>query len=490
MNAPVSVKSAECIQPGRFEPVRHFYPKVLNSQIHPMVRFFMGMSNERIVERIRHLNPQVNADALAQRLSHVPRHLRWAGCDLMHVTNEVGHRQMIVIETNSCPSGQKSMPLYEEFQEDGGYGILVEHAFKSLLDRKRSLPEGGLAVIYDKNEMEASGYAAAIASAMEEPVWLARWDDHDPDPPTRFKDRVLEVRDASGVWRPIRAAMRYVTQRPWNRLAIHTKTQILNPVVVCLAGGRNKMIAAKAYEFFNAKQEFEGSGLTVNTPETYRDVRLNEVPLWVNSLGGRAVVKVPYSNAGQGVYTITNEAELEAFMKEEHRYGRFIVQSLIGNYEWSSRSEGRGRLYHVGTIPDKRLRSYVADLRMMVVAGPAGFRPVAIYARRAREPLATKLNEEESSWSILGTNLSLKNPDGSWGSDTERLMLMDRKDFNRLGVSLDGLIEAYVQTVLSVTAIDELAMSLFTKKGRFRKKLFASLNEDQALLDEILVDAP
>ncbi|MBU0551611.1 hypothetical protein KKB55_07400 [Myxococcota bacterium] len=488
MSATHQPRCAERLLPGRFEPVRHFYPKVLNAQIHPMVRFFMGLSNERIVERYRHLNPQIDAAALSARLSCEPRHLRWAGCDLMHVTTEIGHRQMTVIETNSCPSGQKSMPLYEEFQEDGGYGILVDRAFKGLLERKRNLPEGGLAVIYDKNEMEASGYAAAIASAMNEPVWLARWDDNDPSPPARFQDRVLEVRDEAGAWHPIRAAMRYVTQRPWNRLPIHTRTQILNPVIVCLAGGRNKMIAAKAYEFFNAKQEFEGSGLIIHTPETYRDVRLNEVPLWVKSLGGRAVVKVPYSNAGQGVYTITSEAELEAFMQVEHHYERFIVQSLVGNYEWSSQSEGRGRLYHVGTIPDKHLNSYVADLRMMVVAGPGGFRPVAIYARRARAPLTTQLSEAHSSWDILGTNLSIKNADGSWGSDTDRLMLMDRKDFNRLGVGLDGLIEAYIQTILSVTAIDELADSLFTKKGRFRKQLFSSLNEDQALIDEILVD--
>jgi hypothetical protein len=31
-------------------------------------------------------------------------------------------------------------------------------------------------------------------------------------------------------------------------------------------------------------------------------------------------VKVPYSNAGQGVYTITNEAELEAMMAEPEMY--------------------------------------------------------------------------------------------------------------------------------------------------------------------------
>ena len=36
-----------------------------------------------------------------------------------------------------------------------------------------------------------------------------------------------------------------------------------------------------------------------------------QVPLYVRSMGYFAVVKIPYSNAGQGVYTITSKAELE-----------------------------------------------------------------------------------------------------------------------------------------------------------------------------------
>ena len=67
-------------------------------------------------------------------------------------------------------------------------------------------------------------------------------------------------------------------------------------------------------------------------------------------------------------------------------------------------------------------------------------------------------------------------------------MLTDRKDFNKLGLGLDDLIEAYIQTVLSTIAIDKMSKTLFNSKGRFRAKLFKSLNNDQALLDEIVVD--
>ncbi len=37
---------------------------------------------------------------------------------------------------------------------------------------------------------------------------------------------------------------------------------------------------------------------------------------------------------------------------------------------------------------------------------------------------------------------------------------MDSRDFNRLGLGLDDLIEAYLQTVLAVTSIDRMAQGL------------------------------
>lgn len=91
-------------------------------------------------------------------------------------------------------------------------------------------------------------------------------------------------------------------------------------------------MASRAYDFFNA--ELEGSGLSVRIPETIRNVGKSEIPLWVESMGGHAVIKVPYSNAGQGVYTITTKDELKEFMEVNHHYDKFIVQSLVGNASW------------------------------------------------------------------------------------------------------------------------------------------------------------
>jgi hypothetical protein len=477
-----SKKDAVLVQPGEFEGHKHWYPKALNATIHPMVHFFLNLKRERIINRYCHLHPMVKPEVLNEILSYRSKYFHWAGADLLNVTSAGGKRQMVVIENNSCPSGQKSMPLVDDTQEQGSYRLLIERTFKPLLKNLRLPVKGGIAVLYDKNPMETTGYASVIADVLGEQVYLTPFYADDPDPPVKFEDGILFIREAEGNWKPIRLAFRYVTQKPWNRIPVQTRTRILNPIVACLAGGRNKMIAAKAYDLYNS--QIEQFGLKINIPETIWDVSKNEIPLWVRKLGGQAVVKVPYSNAGQGVFTIVTEEELDAFMKLEFDYDQFIVQSLIGNYNWSSITKA-GRLYHVGTIPNERGNTYVADLRMMVSSSEKGIRPLCVYARRAEKPLLDQIETGQDSWSMLGTNLSIKRPDGGWDSDTNRLVLMDRRDFNKLGVGLDDLIEAYIQTVLSMVAIDKMSSNLMNKQGKFRVRLFKSLNDDPALLDEI-----
>lgn len=472
------------IRSGSFEADNHWYPKALNATINPMVSYFLNMNKTSIIERYGHLHPTINISRLEEVLNHRPKFFRWAGADLINVTSLDGRRQMVVIENNSCPSGQKSMPLLDDHDELGGYRKLIEDTFIPTMKRHRLIP-GVTAVLYDKNPMEASGYAATLAELLDEEIYYIYFPKEGYSEYLRFNDGILQLKTREDIWIDIAAAFRYVTQKPWSRIPIHTKTKILNPVLACISGGRNKMVAAKAYNIFNS--DLDGSGLQIKTPETIWDVSKNEIPIWVRKMGGQAVIKVPYSNAGQGVYTIINEKELEAFMLRDFEYDQFIVQSLIGNYTWSS-TGSQGKLYHVGTIPSKKGRTYVHDLRMMVHSTENGLRPLCVYARRAAAPLAREVNDSTDSWQMLGTNLSIKDDRGGWDSDTTRLLLMDRRDFNKLGVGLDDLIEAYIQTVLSTIAIDRMAKTFINSSGKFRKKLFQSFNNDQHLMDEILIN--
>lgn len=474
--------TSQIVLPGEFEPVRHYYTKVLNATIHPVLRYFFNLGNRRIAERYTHLNPQVSLTSVLDAMEYQPRYFYWGGSDLMVTTTDRGRREIVVIETNSSPSGQKSMPLLTEEDEKGGYGKLISQSFLPALKR-RKLPRGKFAVIYDKNSMETSGYAAALADATGEPVIWATFDDSEKGANAKVDDQgVLHIL-VNGTWEPISAAFRYVTQRPWNRIPALTKTFIYNPVIACLSGGRNKLLAAKAYDFHNGF--LSSTGLKIRMPETIWDATRAEVPIWIQRMGGRGVVKVPYSNAGQGVFTITSASELARFMEIEHPYNQFIVQALIGNHGWSSYSSS-GRHFHIGTVPDKKGNIFVTDLRFMVGSGAQGFFPVSIYARRAPEPLSPEIHSATESWPMLGTNLSYKEAKGDWNTETARLLLMDSRDFNKLGIGLDDLIEGYIQTVLAITAIDKMAINLVSQKGAFRKRLFGSLNHDARLLDEIM----
>jgi hypothetical protein len=167
-------------------------------------------------------------------------------------------------------------------------------------------------------------------------------------------------------------------------------------------------------------------------------------------------------------------------MNTKHHYDKFIVQSLVGNSKWSSDTQ-TGKFYHVGTVPDRKNETYVADIRLMVGGFENGFTPIALYARRARSPLTDELHG--NSWDMLGTNLSVKKG-SEWGSDVQRLLIMDQKDFNKLGIGLDDLIDAYVQTVLCTIAIDKMSQKLL-RDDKFDWDLFSSLDNDEALLAEL-----
>lgn len=94
------------------------------------------------------------------------------------------------------------MPLLQENDEYGGYGIVLDHTFRGLLSQvDKSL--GGLAVVFDKNLMEASGYAAVMADLMKEPIYLVEYHAEDEDPNVKWQDRLLYVRDEKKGWREL-----------------------------------------------------------------------------------------------------------------------------------------------------------------------------------------------------------------------------------------------------------------------------------------------
>ena len=393
------------------------------------------------------------------------------------------------------------MPLLDENDPHGSYRRLVEKTFKPMLEEHESqlgplkIPNGKLAVVYDKNLMETSGYAATIADVFGESVFLVAYHSQEKEPHVRFVEngQVMQIRCHGNEWINIRGCFRYVTQKPWDRLPLSkVRTLIMNPVVCCMAGGRNKLLASVAYDMFNGKF----NTLSIHTPRTISHVAKKDVPEWVAKFGGCAVVKQPYSNAGQGVWCVTKQQELDEFMNDQDddqdQYEQYIVQSLIGHSKWSSSSSSlhnstTAPLYHVGTVPNSKRNIYVADLRMMIHYDyeKGQFYPLALYARKAKSPLTEHI-DGTNSWDVLGTNLSVKLGAGKWDTEQDRLIICDRKHFSKLGLGVDNLIEAYIQSVLATVAIDGYATDLLMEDGlRFNRGQFFNVNRDRVLLNEL-----
>ncbi|CAF0716550.1 unnamed protein product [Brachionus calyciflorus] len=468
---------------NEFEPSNHYYSKALKYPMSKIGSNFFNLDNEQILIRYSRLKPFVDIEYLRKILNYKCKFYTWGGCDLFKVIDKYGNNQMILIESNTCASGIKSTPLINPEDKFGSYRKLVDNFYGIFKKSDSSL--GDLAVIYDQNLLEASGYCSCLAEVSNEKVWLIQYLDNSTN--VKWLNGVMFLCDENSTWHSIRACIRLITQQPWKKIPLNTKTLIVNPIITCLAGGRNKNIASYAYKLFNNEQIKNSTNLYIKEPYSLINVSKKEIPFIFENdvnLNKKCVIKVPYDNSGQGVYTIINEFELEEFMSVDHNYEKFVVQSLCGDFNWSS-----GEYFHLGTLPDRKNNEiYAFDVRMLVISNENGFSPVSINFRRARRPLKSDLKNGESSWDILGTNLSSTLSKNVWVVDEDRLLVLNESDFAHLGLGLDDLIESYVQTVMAIVAIDQLCIRLYDDTtGEFNFELFNKLNPDVSLLNEIWV---
>lgn len=104
---------------------------------------------------------------------------------------------MIIIESGSSPAGQNAMPLLDINKRQNGYKFVIQTAFKQALkDSDSSL--GELAVVYNmvEDEMEATGYAAAISEETKEHVWIVMLqEDTKYEQPIKWENQVMYIQD-------------------------------------------------------------------------------------------------------------------------------------------------------------------------------------------------------------------------------------------------------------------------------------------------------
>lgn len=444
------------ISPGEFNPDLHYYEKVKNKTIHPDVKIFLSYTKNDLIDKYVEQHKNIDKKTLENILIYQPKHFYWSGVDLYKTESN----KMIILETNSCPSGQKSMP---DDIPGHRYTLLMQQFL--YLSKTKSHIKGSLAVIYDINQMELSGYAKQLANLANEPVYYIEIHEKE-NKHIYWENGVLFVLN-DGTYIPIRAAFRFVTQKPWLKIPVKTQTFIYNPVIACLAGGRNKLIANKAYDNFN--DEFSNTGIKIHKPLTLTDIDLKDIAEHVRNMNYCSVIKIPYSNSGQEVFIIRCEKDLNDFLREVNNftYKKCIIQELITPK---------------CTEPDTSGNKYIYDLRFMNYHNGSNYVPLIMYARKAKSHFSNE--NMASSKDMYLTNLSERITGGGWVHHSERLILLDEKEYIMLNINIDNLVEAYFQCVFATIAIDKMADSLY--KDDFNIELFTKLNDDTSLITEII----
>ncbi len=347
------------------------------------------------------------------------------------------------------------MPRLHGESPSGGYQRLIDTLFPT------TGHAGSLAVLYDKNPQEVRAYAATLAEMSGRAVHLVPIFSGAVDEVLKFTSGAMQVRGPEG-WVTITAALRYVTDQPWLSLPLRSTSVLLNPLSACLSGGRNKHLASVAYQRFT--ETWNDSHLAIRFPSTQSGLTTEQAAAAIASAGHRGIIKTPYGHAGEGVFPIVSADGLTRWLAEVDENRGWVVQELIAEDHLTAHAEygGSARIY---------------DLRLLVAAGSEGFRPIAGFARQARSELAFPL-QQKAVRDQLVTNLSYRDTRGEWATDTSRVVPLDETHFESLMLTLDDLVEAYVQSVMSVVAIDQLATSLSDDRDRFDLAAFHALNDD------------
>jgi hypothetical protein len=422
---------------------------------------FLSLSVDDICKLYCENVKNIEYEDLIKILKYVPKYLFSSGADLMKVTDR-GEEKYCLIEVNSVATGVFGFPMLNS--EYNPYQRIIEDSFSFLI---KEIPKGTgvIAILSDQIYKEVLGYCAMLPKILNESVYLIDLKDMKKAAEYyRVGNEYLEIK-LNGKWTPIRAAIKYVQDQPWLKMPIISKTFIFNNLLGCLCGGRNKSMANIAYKKLESSLP---KGVNINHPYTESNLTKKQVLKLVEKRG-IGVVKGLYSNSGREVFFLIKDRDIKEFEDTEFEYDNFIYQDLIGHQNWISDYEKTERFCH--------FYDYVYDIRLVISYTQEGFKPISILSRRAPKPLNPNLDEISDFKEMLLTNLSSC-------EDPNRFILYDQKTVDLLGITLQDLIECYVQAVLATVSVDSLCKDM-VKDGKFDINSFSELNSDKKIVEEL-----
>jgi hypothetical protein len=388
-------------------------PVAQGASMAPELRECLHLSPEAIAELYAR-RESIDQGALVRLLRSGARHFRLSGVDLLRTIEAPG---FVVLEANSAPGFGYCTPGRDAWE------LAYRKAARLVVETVRAGGEGAVALLTeDKLPCETLGYRHALAQAAgaEVPVWGPA----DLRGAELTASRQLRVRGQI-----VAGGLRYLHTNPWELLPPDTAGVYINGTRVDLAGARDKVAAAHAFQKLN---DGRSAGLPrLSFPATH----ILRGPSMTAELPGDwagVVLKPPHLNSGAG---------LRFFSKIPSAWPASTVFPLVAQaMVRPSRS----------LLIDGR----VYDLRMVVGSDASGFFPIMAYARLARRPYDESLEGDALAMALI-TNISAAAADGSSRFEYERLLIPSTEGWRRLGLSQEDFAVAYVHSVLATLAIDE-----------------------------------
>lgn len=414
------------------------------------VREVLASSHAALVSAWLRAKPGCDPHQLTTLLGVGAQEFRLSGVDLMPMRSSDGSLTFRVLELNSAPGFAYCMPGLDAWT----------HAYVPTI---RALAEGldetdlaGLALLTEsKIPVETDGFGLCLERFTGRPAWVLGPPEIEQaeQAPT---DGGVRMRIGS---REVRGGLRYLHAKPWMRLPPTAVGHFRNGTAIDLKGGRDKVAAHRAFAAFEAAMA--PAGLRIDTPRSWI---IDDAAALVEALAALVeqeswgVSKIRDGNSGFGIDFF------DPSRVTDRAWPRFpfVIQEMLSPPALAP--DGCPGLLGARCRGDTDNARYAFDLRAVVHHTLGGFRPLALYGRRAATPLASLRPGTVTAAALdaaLKVNIAVSTG-GGFRLELERLLIGDAVGWHSMGLSVDDARRAMVQAMLATAAVDRFGVAEVT----------------------------
>lgn len=420
-----------------------------------LLKQFTQLNQDDIIRLYCENHDNTDPKQIKDFLNYKPEVFLWSGIDFMKVKHK-NKDTVAIIELNSPPSGSCFYPAIDS-THDADLKLMEAFAENIANINKE---DGVLAILFQNFPMEKEILAIHLSNITNEEVYLVNLRQREVDQNYCISNEYIEIFDGKS-WLNIRAAFLIIPDDIYLCLPFQTKTFLSNSALSFIAGGINKNTAASA---FNKMNQDLPDYLQIKYPFTTNNLTKEECINLTNERDGIGVAKGAYGYGGKEVFFLLSEENKKEFIDSNVASKSFVYQDLIGFPHWFS-FERDERVYQIGTKDN-----FVCDFRFIIAyTVTEGFKFISMFSRKSMKSFDCAFEDViRCPKEVLTTNLtSLPDVYTETCYYHPKILQMNDENVDLTNLTLNDLVEFYVQAVLATIACDKNAIELRGKYGDY-----------------------